>query len=329
MIENTIARLFESKGLGEVLPPITPVSGGLMHRMYRVNTAGRAYAVKHLNPDIMKRPDAMDNYRRAEALESMLEETNIPIAPALTIDGHKMQRMDGEYFYVFRWLNGQIADGRELTAMQCAQVGGILGRVHALRPKRVAHKEPTLSAVDWAGYAAEAEKQHSVVAPLLKKNMALLEYAQDALNAARQALPDIACVTDGDMDPKNVMWEEGQPVVIDLECLDEGNPVSDALRLSLDWAGVAHCAFDPDLQHAFLRGYLDVYNNGFRDYGSVVGLAYTWIEWLKYNVGRALGKCQDEGERETGLAEAQSTIDRLRFIREQENAIRANLARLF
>ena len=50
MIENTIARLFESKGLGAVLPPITPVSGGLMHRMYRVNTAGRAYAVKHLNP---------------------------------------------------------------------------------------------------------------------------------------------------------------------------------------------------------------------------------------------------------------------------------------
>ena len=56
MIENTIARLFETSGLGTVLPPVSPVSGGFMHRMYRVNTADRSYAVKHLNPGIMKRP---------------------------------------------------------------------------------------------------------------------------------------------------------------------------------------------------------------------------------------------------------------------------------
>ena len=50
MIENTIARLFELTGLGTVLPPVSPVSGGLMHRMYRVNTPDHSYAVKHLNP---------------------------------------------------------------------------------------------------------------------------------------------------------------------------------------------------------------------------------------------------------------------------------------
>ena len=46
--EKTIALLFQSLSLGKILPPVTPVSGGLMHRMYRVNTSDRSYAVKHL-----------------------------------------------------------------------------------------------------------------------------------------------------------------------------------------------------------------------------------------------------------------------------------------
>ena len=83
MTENTIIRLFESCGFGEVLPPVLPVQGGFMHRMFRVNTAGGSYAVKHLNPEIMKRPGVMDNYRRAEKLEQVLEGAGIPIVPAI------------------------------------------------------------------------------------------------------------------------------------------------------------------------------------------------------------------------------------------------------
>ena len=74
MTENTIARLFESCGLGEVVPPVLPVQGGFMHRMFRVSTGDRTYAVKHLNPEIMKRPDVMKNYRRAEELEQITAE---------------------------------------------------------------------------------------------------------------------------------------------------------------------------------------------------------------------------------------------------------------
>lgn len=164
---------------------------------------------------------------------------------------------------------------------------------------------------------------------MLKDNLELLEYAQEAVNSARRALPDIVCVTDGDMDPKNVMWDDGKPVVIDLECLDYGNPVSDALQLALQWSGITTCRLDPGLMKAFFEGYLEAWDNGFRDYGSVLGLAYTWIEWLEYNVTRALGSCQDERERELGAAEVRNTVGRIRYIREKEDAIRQDLERLF
>ncbi len=99
-IEKAICELFERKGIGTVDQPITPVSGGFLHRMYRVQADGKNYAVKHLNPEIMKRPDAMENYKSAEALEKILEDAGIPIVAAMTIDGSKMQTIFVNYFYV-------------------------------------------------------------------------------------------------------------------------------------------------------------------------------------------------------------------------------------
>ena len=329
MTENTIARLFESCGLGEVLPPVLPVQGGFMHRMFRVNTAGGSYAVKHLNPDIMKRPGVMNNYRRAEELEQVLEDAGIPVVPAITVGGRKMQEMDGEYFYIFRWQNGRITDWFSISAGQCRQAGNIQGRIHALRPVNTARTEPELSRINWAEYIREASRQNSVIAPVLKENEDLLNYAQDTLNSARLLLPAIECITDEDMDPKNVMWDNGWPVVIDLECLDHGNPVSHALQLSLQWSGITTCSLEPDKMAAFFEGYLEAYDNGFRDYAGVFGLAYTWIEWLEYNITRSLGRCQDERERETGISEVLNTVNRIRYIHEMEDRIRLWLNRFF
>ena len=75
--------------LGKIIGEITPVSGGLMHKMYKVQTDKGTYAVKCLNPEIMKRPEAFENYTKAEALEDILEENDIPIVPALSFDEKK------------------------------------------------------------------------------------------------------------------------------------------------------------------------------------------------------------------------------------------------
>ena len=98
-IKDLIIRLFKKLGLGEVCVPIENVSGGFMHRMYKVTACGtegsRSFAVKHLNPEIMKRPQAQANYARAEKLEGILEKAGIPIVPALVFDGKKMQEFEG------------------------------------------------------------------------------------------------------------------------------------------------------------------------------------------------------------------------------------------
>ena len=328
-ITSFITQLFETLSLGTITASITPVSGGFMHRMYKVCTQNHTYAVKHLNPEIMKRPAAMENYKKAEKLEAILENEGIPIVPALAFDEKKMQELEDNYFYIFDWHNGSISDWNNITPEQCWQAGNIQGRIHAIKTGEIESAveddfTPKVSRIDWNEYIAQAGDCEEVES-LLKENLPLLDYAQTELNKARLALPNITTIIDEDMDPKNVIWENGEPVVIDLECLDYGNPVSSAIQLSLQWAGITLCDFDFEKQKTFFQGYFQVYDNGFRDYKSVFGLTYTWIEWLEYNIIRALGDCQDKAEQQLGLTEVKNTINRIKYIRQMEDKIKANL----
>lgn len=326
MIEQKIKKLFEEVGLGSVEHPIESVSGGFLHRMFKVSAGGRAYAVKYLNPVIMKRPDAVSNFTAAEKLESVIEDSGIPIVSALCFYNKKMQEVDGEYFYIFDWHSGQTTDWYCITSKQCRQIGNILGRMHSLDPKCSAKAVVEKSKIDFDLYLNQSETMNHDLFLLLTESRALLRYAEDELNKARKLLPDIVCISDRDMDPKNVMWENGQPSVIDLEFLSYGNPISDALQLSLQWSGATVCDIDLSHIHAFFDGYLNAYDNGFRGYAEVFGLAYTWLEWLEYNLKRALGNCIGEDEKETGVKEAKNTLARIRCLYENEADIKRELA---
>ena len=322
MTEDNIIKLFADKGIGSARLPVTPVSGGFLHRMYRVDTENGPFAVKRLNPEIMKRPEALNSFRRAEELEKVLEDVGIPIVPSIVIGGSRMQECGGEYFYIYRWQNGHTTDWRDISPARCRAAGSIQGRIHAIAPGIMPEYEPEISDIGWEGLIEESFRQDSGIGPLLKENEGLLVRAEKEMNEARTAIPRIECIVDDDMDPKNVMWDDGDPKVIDLECLGRGSPVSGALQLSLQWSGAAVCDLDLAGLKAFFDGYLEAYDNGFRDYSSVFGLAYTWVEWLEYNARRANGQCADEAERAIGKSEAMLTVERIRYLSQMEDTIR-------
>lgn len=64
-------------GLGSIVCPPAPLTGGLMHRMYSLFTEKGKFAVKLLNPHVMQRKGVMENYRTAEFLEATLERKRI------------------------------------------------------------------------------------------------------------------------------------------------------------------------------------------------------------------------------------------------------------
>ena len=60
MFEKIVREL----GLGNLISTPSRIYGGLTHKMYSVETDKGHYAVKILNENIMKRPTAIENFRK-------------------------------------------------------------------------------------------------------------------------------------------------------------------------------------------------------------------------------------------------------------------------
>ena len=106
-INKLIYNLISKLNLGNIIDNPVRVMGGLLNRMYKVNTTSGIYAIKHLNPEVMKRENARKNHILAEKIANIAKENNINCLPAKIINGTVLQEIDCNYFFIFDWFHGK------------------------------------------------------------------------------------------------------------------------------------------------------------------------------------------------------------------------------
>jgi hypothetical protein len=74
-------KLCAQSRLGEIVGVPVSISGGLLHKIYAIETDKGKYAIKLLNPRIMLRPDAMNKYNNSERIANLVSK-KVPAAPA-------------------------------------------------------------------------------------------------------------------------------------------------------------------------------------------------------------------------------------------------------
>lgn len=299
--------------LGKIQGKVKSVSGGYMHKMYYMRTQKGEYAVKLLNPVIMKRPDVFDNYKMAEELELKLEKAEIPIVAALIFNGTKMQCIDNQYFYIFNWINGKSLKNNKIKKEHCEVIGKILAQIHKLDCIRADDEIKEIN-IDWDFYITKASQQKSKITKILMNNRDMLYKYQNQGNAALKKLPKIKTVCNGDMDSKNVLWVDGEPQIIDLECLNYSNPYVELFQLALCWCGYESCSLKYDLLDSFVRAYRNEYGRFEIDWDAVFYSNMGRLEWLEYNIKRALFmECNDKKEQRLGINQVKETMEHILY----------------
>ncbi len=310
MQADFFARLAQQSQLGPLVKPAVPVTGGFLHKMYRMETITGVYAVKLLDMRLFDNPETEENYRRAEQLEDKLFQAGLPVVAALTRNGRKRQTLDGQQYYVFPWIDGHARPWGDITAFHCQAAGELLGRVHGVET-RPGSPDRTPFSFDWSTLASRAWAAGSPLADALLDALPLLISAQGDYNAALRSLPDGLCICNSDMDSKNVLWEGNRPYIIDLECLEYGSALQDVMVLALSWSGGVTCALDADKLQAFFQGYERVRGPLKADMKALWGLGFAWLDWLRHCVEQALDSSRPAQERTIGEQEARNTIGRI------------------
>nr|WP_260986977.1 aminoglycoside phosphotransferase family protein [Paenibacillus terrae] len=124
-------KLCHALKLGELQSVPVPVTGGLLHKMYAVGSATGKYAVKALNPQIMTRPTAVNNYIMSERIANYAAKF-IPALSAKKFDGESLQRLEDRYYLIFDWTSENSLKHGGIDTTHCEKMGDILAKLHRI-----------------------------------------------------------------------------------------------------------------------------------------------------------------------------------------------------
>lgn len=98
---NQLCQLF---GFGNLLSSPKPVTGGLLHKMWHIQTDTGDYAVKELNPHIMTRNNIVAAYEKSEKIAHAFKDHGIPAVVSILYRNHAVMVLEGKHFIVYPWV---------------------------------------------------------------------------------------------------------------------------------------------------------------------------------------------------------------------------------
>ncbi|MGZ9583739.1 phosphotransferase [Paenibacillus marinisediminis] len=308
-------KLCSTLKLGEIINVPEVISGGLLHRMFAIETTEGKYAVKALNPQIMARPTALNNYIRSETIVNIAS-NSVPAQPAKIIDGKSIQIIDTQYYLVFDWIEGYSLKSYEINITHCKKMGSILAQIHKTDFSQIENNtylEHTKE-TDWNFYLSKGKEVNSVWESLLDETINQLYAWSNKAHRSSRMLASEMVISHGDLEPKNVMWTQESPILIDWESAGYNNPKHDLIETAIYWSLNELGSIDKERFFAFVGGYQKSFGIIEADWRMVLEHGYLGkLDWLEYSLKRSLGiECADENEQEMGTNQVIGTINALR-----------------
>lgn len=308
-----IPALCDILGLGGLVSEPAPLSGGLLHKMFDVKTSAGRFAVKALNPNIMERPEAFSNYIFSEETAEKLS-NRIAASCAKRFDGKFLHKLDGQYYLVYDFIEGQAVFLNEISPKHAYKVGEVLGEIHNMHIPAENSEAETID-INWNVYGEQGKSSpwYESFAEISETLCLITEKANEAL----QSFSEEKIVCHRDMDAKNVLWQGLSPIVIDWESAGAEYPQKDFLETALYWSLNEDMSVREELFMAFAEGYKTKRTLGNCDWEKLLHSCMVGrLEWLEYNLRRSLKiERSDEAEQKLGTEQVLLTIGEIKNFR--------------
>src|SRR5215475_12348871 len=117
-------------GLGMPRGDVQPVSGGLLHRMWRLTTTSGVYAAKELDPAFLGHPSARAYFENTERIASLMARAGIPTVAAINAASGPVLVLGAATFLVYEWIDGSALPPGPVDPATARKLGTVLGRIH-------------------------------------------------------------------------------------------------------------------------------------------------------------------------------------------------------
>ncbi|OMD37212.1 aminoglycoside phosphotransferase family protein [Paenibacillus odorifer] len=304
--------------LGNLKNEPEQVTGGLLHRMYRLQTDKALYAVKALNPQIMQRDTAMYNYTLSEKVANMAYQNGINAVPAIVTNDCFMHEIEGQFYLLFPWVEGKALSSGEIDMECCKVIGELLAKLHKIDFSTLLDHHPNVnlepvntSTVLWNKYALQAKQEGVEWSALLLDHLSQINHWEQLVDSSAEQLSNHMIISHRDLDQKNVLWDEHRvPIIIDWEAAGPIHPTQELIDVALYWSGFESGSVSKDAFCTLISTYLGHGGGIYANWSDVLNYGFHGkLEWLAYNIRRSLGiESTDDTERELGTLEVTRSI---------------------
>jgi thiamine kinase-like enzyme len=316
-----VTRLCEICGLGIAITEPQAITGGLIHRLWRLTTTQGMFAVKQLHAAIMKKPGIRDAFRLSERISAMMAHQGIPAVVALADSQGEVLHTSGDQAYiVYPWIEGETLSMLSIGVEHARQMGAILAHIHALHlnvPEMGTLEWKHFNDDDWDILTYQAFDLNLPWAYPVRAAMPKLVEWTRAYEAVEHTFSQHLVISHTDLDSKNVIWRNAQtPEIIDWEAAGWIHPTMELVNVALSWSGISTGAIRDDIFQATFEGYLQA--GGVlldSSMNAIYGSMGTWLGWLLFNLRRSLGESvESDEEQQLGIREATNTLAILQTI---------------
>ena len=287
-MKEKFENVFKKLNLKDIVIEVSPITGGLLHKMYKVTTNKGVYAIKKLNPLVMQRRGSYDNYVRSEKISRYLIEGGINGISSLGNINNFIIKEEDDYYMAFPWLEGHILSSLNLNINHVKKIGHLLGRIHKIGNNYPKEKLSSLKGnINWRNYLG--------VNDFFDQNYKLITMLDNKAINSYNKLTKNVLISHLDMDLKNVMWDkDDNPYLIDFESANYVNPTFDLLDVSLYWS-LAETNFNFSYFKEFISSYLEENNLNYDEVPLAIDSIYkNHLGWLAYNLDKIILNSKDK-----------------------------------
>lgn len=315
--QDIIKSICTHYNLGQPIKLLTQITGGLLHKMWKLEAEKGIFAIKELNAEIMKRPNLILEMNQSEKITNEFKNLGIGAVCGLEIDGQYVFESNKKFFIVYPWINGEVLKKVDQVTIEIAKkISSTLANIHKINLKNTKSTVVNLSLVDSTLWSSLKDKVLKTEYTWTSKCLNFIDSMgtwSSLSNLAITNINNIAVLSHGDMDMKNVIWDnKNNPQIIDWESSGLTIPIVELVKLALDWSGEAEGKANEIIFKEIFKTYTEIHNN--IDLTEVKDALYISISdflgWLEINLKRALQiiKC-DQNELDIANIEIPKTID--------------------
>ena len=316
MNQDLLSEICEIYNLGMPLQEASSVTGGLIHKMWCLETSKGKYAIKELDLEIMKKTDMQLHFDLSESTAQKLFNKGIPALVGLKVEDKFVTKVLGTYVIIYEWVDGVTLSNAPASLEQAFQIGEIIAKIHKANvdiPELNTDMFSSFSDTYWQTLVGDFLNKFSE-ASLWLSSSDILSWNANAESIIKNLLQHVV-VSHGDIDQKNVIWKDSKhPLIIDWESVGKVNPGLELIDAILNWSGLVSGKIDEESINALIAGYKSV-GTAIIDNGEEVlrGCMIKWLSWLEFNMKRAI-QVEDKEEQNLRLNQTQNTIRNLKLI---------------